>query len=176
MTRPVEVSQAHEVSQAQEVSQGQGVSQGRVLGVDLGQRRVGLAISDSGRLVASAFSVLTREASRDEDHANLARVVAETGANLVVVGLPLSLSGRAGPAAKEVELEVAELRRALPVPVELCDERFSTVVAHRSLIAAGRREPARRQVVDQVAAADILQTWLDRHRNTFSKRAGSAVT
>ena len=67
MTRPVEVSQAHEVSQAQEVSQG------RVLGVDLGQRRVGLAISDSGRLVASAFSVLTREASRDEDHANLAR-------------------------------------------------------------------------------------------------------
>ena len=61
-------------------------------------------------------------------------VVAETGANLVVVGLPLSLSGRAGPAAKEVELEVAELRRALPVPVELCDERFSTVVAHRSLI------------------------------------------
>ena len=66
-------------------------------------------------------------------------VVAETGANLVVVGLPLSLSGRAGPAAKEVELEVAELRRALPVPVELCDERFSTVVAHRSLIAAGRK-------------------------------------
>jgi putative holliday junction resolvase len=170
MTRPVEVSRSRELSQAQ------GVSQGRVLGVDLGQRRVGLAISDSGRLVASAFSVLARAASREQDHANLAGVVAETGANLVVVGLPLSLSGSSGPAAREVEREVAELRRALPVPVELCDERFSTVVAHRSLIAAGRKGPVRRQVVDKVAAADILQTWLDRHRNTLSKQAGSAVT
>ena len=73
MTRPEKVSQAHELNQAEMVSLAEKVSQGRVLGVDLGQRRVGLAISDSGRLVASAFSVLTREASRDEDHANLAR-------------------------------------------------------------------------------------------------------
>ena len=158
------------------MSQAQEVSQGRVLGVDLGQRRVGLAISDSGRLVASAFSVLTREASRDEDHANLARVVAETGANLVVVGLPLSLSGGRARRPRRWNWRWPSCACALPVPVELCDERFSTVVAHRSLIAAGRKGPARRQVVDQVAAADILQTWLDRHRNTFSKRAGSAVT
>jgi len=165
MTRPAEVRQA-EVRQAE-------VSHGRVLGVDLGQRRVGLAISDSDRVVASAFSVLTRGASRGEDHANLAQVVAETGANLVVVGLPLSLSGTVGPAAREVEREVAQLRRSLPVPVELCDERFSTVVAHRSLIATGRKGPARRQVVDKVAAADILQTWLDGQRHRFSNQAGS---
>jgi putative holliday junction resolvase len=155
-------------------------NRGRVLGVDLGRRRVGLAISDSDRTVASALDVLSRGAAHAEDHAELARVVAETGANLVVVGLPLSLSGQAGPAAKEVEEEVAELKRALPVPVELCDERYSTVVADRSLRAAGRRTPARRQVVDKVAAAGILQTWLDRQRNTppapANPRAGSVLT
>jgi putative holliday junction resolvase len=140
---------------------------GRVLGVDLGRRRVGLAISDSRRSVASALSVLARGASHLEDHARLAHVVVETGANLVVVGLPLSLSGQAGPAAKEVQEEVAELQRALSVPVELCDERYSTVVAERSLRAGGRKAPARRQVVDKVAAAGILQTWLDRQKNAL---------
>jgi len=146
---------------------GQGVL-GRVVGVDLGRRRVGLAVSDSDRRVASALAVLERRASHEQDHAELARVVAETGANLVVVGLPLSLSGRAGPAAEQVKEEVAELERALPVPVEMCDERYSTVVADRSLRAAGRKTPARRQVVDKVAAAGILQTWLDRQRNARS--------
>ena len=141
--------------------------EGRVLGVDLGRRRVGLAISDSERRVASPLSVLARGTSHDDDHAHLARAVAETGANLVVVGLPLSLSGRVGPAAEEVQREVTELKRALRVPVEVCDERFSTVVANRALMASGRKAPARREVVDQVAAADILQTWLDRHRNAM---------
>ncbi len=80
--------------------------EGRVLGVDLGRRRVGLAISDSERRVASPLSVLARGTSHDDDHAQLARAVAETGANVVVVGLPLSLSGRVGPAAEEVQREV----------------------------------------------------------------------
>ena len=148
--------------------------EGRVLGVDLGRRRIGLAISDSERRVASPLSVLARAASHDDDHAHLARAVAETGANLVVVGLPLSLSGRVGPAAEEVQREVAELERALRVPVEVCDERFSTVVANRSLMASGRKAPARREVVDKVAAADILQTWIDRHRNSMRGLAAAA--
>jgi putative Holliday junction resolvase len=88
----------------------------------------------------------------------------ETGANLVVVGMPLSLSGATGPAARAVEAEVAELRLALSVPVECCDERFSTVIARRALVAGGRRPAARRAVVDKMAAAAILQTWLDRRR------------
>jgi putative holliday junction resolvase len=142
--------------------------EGRVLGIDLGRRRIGLAVSDSNRRVASALSVLARGASHAEDHAHLADVVAETGANQIVVGLPLSLSGRAGPAAEAVENEVAELRRALSVPVEVSDERFSTVVAERSLKAGGRKAPARRKVVDKVAAAGILQTWLDRQGNIRS--------
>jgi putative holliday junction resolvase len=156
------------------------VPEGRVLGLDLGRRRVGVAVSDGDRRVASALVVLTRSATHDQDHAELAGVVAETGANLVVVGLPLSLSGRAGPAAREVEAEVAELQRALPVPIELCDERYSTVVADRSLRVGGRKTPARREVVDKVAAAGILQTWLDRQRNTVpalaNDRAGSMPT
>ncbi len=67
---------------------------------------------------------------------------------------------------------MAELERALRVPVEVCDERFSTVVANRSLMASGRKAPARREVVDKVAAADILQTWLDRHRNSMRGPGG----
>ncbi|HUC16018.1 MAG TPA: Holliday junction resolvase RuvX [Acidimicrobiales bacterium] len=138
--------------------------EGRVLGVDLGSRRIGLAVSDDRRRVASALVMLPRGGSREGDHSRLAAVVLETGANLVVVGLPLSLSGGTGPAARAVEAEVADLRLALPVPVECCDERFSTVIARRALVAGGRRPAARTAVVDKMAAAAILQTWLDRRR------------
>ena len=137
---------------------------GRVLGVDLGSRRIGLAVSDDARRVATALTVLHRGGSHAEDHDGLAGVLAETGANLVVIGLPLSLSGTVGPAATAVQAEVAELREALAVPVECCDERYSTVIAQRALAAGGRRPRARRAVVDKVAATAILQTWLDRQR------------
>jgi putative Holliday junction resolvase len=137
---------------------------GRVLGVDLGSRRIGLAVSDERRRLASAFSVLMRGASHAEDHRGIVAAIEETGANLVVVGLPVSLSGSAGPAALAVEAEASELKVALPVPVELCDERYTTVVARRALLAGGRRSAARRGLVDRVAAAAILQTWLDRQR------------
>lgn len=138
--------------------------EGRVLGIDLGSRRIGLAVSDDGRRVASALVVLPRGTSVEGDHSRLEALVMETGANLVVVGMPLSLSGATGPAARAVEAEVAELRLALSVPVECCDERFSTVIARRALVAGGRRPAARRAVVDKMAAAAILQTWLDRRR------------
>ena len=136
----------------------------RVLGVDLGSRRIGLAISDDDRRVASALQVLRRGRSHEMDHLELANVVADVGATLVVVGLPLSLSGHAGPAAQAVHAEVAELRRTVGVPVELCDERYTTVVARRAMASGGRRRPAfQRSVVDMMAAAAILQTWLDSH-------------
>ncbi len=137
---------------------------GRVLGVDLGSRRIGLAVSDDTRRVATALAVLHRGGSHAEDHAGLAGVLAETGANMLVIGLPLSLSGTVGPAATAVQAEAAELREALAVPVECCDERYSTVIAQRALAAGGRRPATRRAVVDKVAATAILQTWLDRQR------------
>ncbi|HTV11198.1 MAG TPA: Holliday junction resolvase RuvX [Acidimicrobiales bacterium] len=138
---------------------------GRVLGLDLGSRRIGVAISDDGRRVASAISMVQRRGSHAEDHIELASLVGRTGANLVVVGLPLSLNGSRGPAATAVAAEVSELRLLLEVPVEVCDERYSTVVARQALAAGGRRPAARRDLIDKTAAATILQTWLDRQRS-----------
>ena len=148
---------------------------GRVLGIDLGSRRIGVAVSDDSRRVASALTVLARGDSRGADHGRLAAVVVETGAALVVVGLPLSLAGGTGPAARAVLDEVSEMREALDVPVECCDERYSTVIARRALVAGGRRSTARRAVVDKVAAAAILQTWLDRQRAWPWPQAGPAA-
>lgn len=133
----------------------------RALGVDLGSARVGVAVSDPGGVLASPYEVLRRGASHADDHARLRAIVEEVEADVVVVGLPLSLDGTHGPAARLVEDEVVELRSALPVPVELYDERFTTVTADRALAAGGTRGKARRRVVDQAAAAVLLQAWLD---------------
>ncbi len=134
-----------------------------------------MAVSDDSRRVASALTVIPRGESHADDHAQLAALIAESGAGLVVVGLPLSLSGGTGPAARGVLAEVAEMRGVLDVPVECCDERYSTVIAHRALAAGGRRPAARRAVVDKVAAAAILQTWLDRQRDWPWPQAGPAT-
>lgn len=131
----------------------------RAIGVDLGSKRVGVAVS-SGTL-ATPYEVLPRTGSRAKDHARIRELVDEAGAEVVVVGLPLSLDGSIGPAARRAIDEAAELAEALPVPVETWDERLSTVSAERSLMAQNLRAPARRRVVDKVAAAVILQAWLD---------------
>ncbi|HUZ44167.1 MAG TPA: Holliday junction resolvase RuvX [Acidimicrobiales bacterium] len=138
----------------------------RALGVDLGARRIGLALSDPGGILASPAGVIERGSDHGVDHDALARRVAETGTEVVVVGLPLSLSGAEGPAARAVRAEVEEIRARVGVPVEVRDERFSTVVATRSLrqAAGGKAVKARRRrtgVVDSAAAAVFLQSWLD---------------
>jgi putative Holliday junction resolvase len=128
----------------------------RALGLDLGGRRIGVAVS-SGAL-ATPYETVERAA---DAHARIAELVEETGAEVVVVGLPLSLDGSEGPAAEAVLAEVEELRGALGVPVETYDERLTTVTAERALREQGVKGRRRRQVVDQVAAAVILQAWLD---------------
>ena len=133
----------------------------RAVGVDLGSVRVGVAVSDPSGILASPHSVIARGASHADDHRRIREVVEEVGAEVVVVGLPLSLDGRKGAAANLIEDEVDELRAALPVPVELYDERFTTVTAHQSLAAGGKRSKARRSIVDQAAAAVLLQSWLE---------------
>jgi putative Holliday junction resolvase len=133
----------------------------RVLGLDIGSRRIGVAVSDPRRVVASPYAVLRRAGDRAADHRAVAELVAEVEAALVVVGLPRSLDGGIGPAARQVLDEVEQLRAALPVPVESHDERLSTVSAERSLREAGVRGRDRRAVVDKVAAAVLLQSWLD---------------
>jgi putative Holliday junction resolvase len=133
----------------------------RALALDLGAVRIGVATTDPGRVIASPHSVIHRGADHTADHATIARAVEETEASVVVVGLPRSMSGRDGAAATSVRAEAKELRSVLDVPVVLWDERLSTVSATNALIAGGMRRAKRKQTVDKVAAAVILQSWVD---------------
>jgi putative Holliday junction resolvase len=137
---------------------------GRVLALDVGTRRLGVAVSDPTGTVASPLATLPR---RDPatDAAALAALAAEQDATTMVVGLPVTLAGRHGPAARAVRAYLEELAPHLPGLVfELADERLSTVAAERALVGGGVRRRDRRQVVDQVAASVFLQTWLDGRR------------
>jgi putative Holliday junction resolvase len=133
----------------------------RALALDLGTRRIGVALSDSDGRVATPYEVIERTRSSSRDHMRIADLVEETGAEIVVVGLPLSLDGSIGPAARSALDEIDALRDALRVPVETHDERLTTVIAERDLRATGMKGTARRRVVDEVAATVLLQSWLD---------------
>lgn len=133
----------------------------RVVGLDLGAARIGVAVSDPSGVVATPHSVLPRTGSRAADHRAVAAVVEEYEAEVLVVGLPRSLDGTLGRAATATLAEVDELASALSVPVETVDERLTTVSAERSLRDLQVKGRARRAVVDQVAAAILLQVWLD---------------
>jgi putative pre-16S rRNA nuclease len=140
----------------------------RVLALDLGTRRIGVAISDFTGTVASPLTVLERSKSLRNDHERIAAVVRKEEAELVVVGLPLSLSGEEGPAARAARTEANALATLVGVPIETFDERLTTVTAERALTEAGVRGRARRQLVDKVAAAVILQAFLDRSHGSPS--------
>ena len=139
----------------------------RVLAIDFGSRRIGLAISDPSGTIASPLRVLERGADHASDHAAIVRVARELDVDRVVVGWPRSLSGREGPAALAVREEVVELEAAAgpSLRVDLHDERFSTVTAARHLRDArpkrGKRAPRTRENVDAAAAAVFLQSYLD---------------
>jgi putative Holliday junction resolvase len=137
---------------------------GRVVGIDLGSRRIGVAVSDSARTMALPRTTLVRTADAERDRRALIELVLEEEAVTVVVGLPLSLDGSRGRAALEAADEAAVLGALLAphsVEVELFDERLTTVTAHQVLAAGGARERARRKVVDQAAAAVMLGAWLE---------------
>jgi putative Holliday junction resolvase len=134
----------------------------RALGLDLGSRRIGVAISDRDGRVATPVTTVTRGKSHAVDHDAIAALVTEWEVEVVVVGLPLSLDGSAGPAAHAVLAEVEELAARLPMPVETVDERFTTVSATRQLREAGVRGRAKTKVIDQAAAVVLLQSWLER--------------
>ena len=133
----------------------------RAIGVDLGSVRIGVAFAPADAAVAVPYEVLERSGTRARDHEALAGMVAEVAAEVVVIGLPTSLDGSEGPAAAAARAEAGEIAAALDVPVVLHDERYTTVTAERILADQGVRGPARRKVVDKVAAAVILQSWLD---------------
>ncbi|MDM4718502.1 Holliday junction resolvase RuvX [Micromonospora sp. WMMA1363] len=146
------------------------LSRGVRLGVDVGQVRVGVARSDPHGVLATPLVTLARDrtAAPDavpSDIAELAALVVEHEAVEVVVGLPVTLAGKQGPAAVHATAYAARLGDVIaPVPVTLSDERMSTVVASRRLAERGVRGRRQRAVVDQVAAVEILQSWLDGQR------------
>ncbi len=137
----------------------------RAIGVDLGSRRIGVALSDSGGVLASPFDTVVRSGDIALDHRRILELAAEAEAEIIVVGLPLSLDGSTGPAAEGVLAEVERLRVATPIPVETYDERLTTVTATRLLRDGGVKGRAQRQVVDKVAASILLQAWLDGRRS-----------
>ena len=134
--------------------------EGPVLGLDLGDARVGMAISDPDRLIAVPLETVGAE---DAERA-VARTVSERGVRVVVVGLPLSMSGEAGPRAEAAAAFAKKLEDSLGISVVLQDERLSTVEAKRALAAAGTRGRERKRRVDRSAATVILQAWLDASR------------
>jgi putative Holliday junction resolvase len=133
----------------------------RVLALDLGSKRIGVAVSDATGTLASPLTTVHRTGDRKAEHRAVARLVVEEDAGMLVVGLPLSMSGTHGPAARAAETEAAELATVVGVPVRLVDERLTTVAADRTLLGQGKRAPKRRTVVDRTAAAIMLQGWLD---------------
>jgi len=140
------------------------------IGVDVGKVRVGVALSDPGGVLATPLVTLRRDLNTEgkpvaEDIAELVRLVVVHESVEVVVGLPVTLAGTEGPAAAEARAYAEQLARAVaPVPVRLSDERMSTVVATRRLSERGVRGGRRRAVIDQAAAVEILQGWLDSRR------------
>jgi putative Holliday junction resolvase len=139
-------------------------SPGRVLGLDLGDVRIGVAVSDPDRTVAVAVGTIHVGRPPGELRA-IAGLVEEHGAVLIVLGDPLSMDGTRGARAALAEGFAAALGAIVTVPVVLHDERLTTVEAERRLREAGVKGRGRRAVVDATAAQLILQSWLDAHRH-----------
>lgn len=136
----------------------------RVLALDLGSKRIGVAVSDDAQRVATPIGTLERHGDRPRLHREIAELVDEWEAGLVLLGLPIALDGGIGPAASAVLAERDELAEVVPVPVVVHDERMTTRIAERSLRERGDLDAkARKKIIDQMAATVILQDWLD-HR------------
>jgi putative Holliday junction resolvase len=133
----------------------------RVLGIDLGSKRIGIAASDRSGTIATPLSVLQRSGSLPADYKAIAAIVLEEEAVAIVVGLPLNMDGSEGSAARNARIEAERLTTVVGVPVYVHDERRSTVEADRVLMERKMNAQDRRKVVDKVAAAVILQSWLD---------------
>ena len=139
----------------------------RVLGLDVGDRRIGVALSDERRLIASPLTVI-QSVGWGPDSREILRLMREHGAELIVCGLPRNMDGSIGFQAEKVQRFMQVLTEQ-SVPVEWMDERLTTVSATQALIEGGVRREDRKRSVDKVAAAVILQAWLDLSNNEKEK-------
>lgn len=134
----------------------------RVLALDIGERRVGVAVSDPSGRVATPVKIM--DAKDLTDAASLRRLVDDYEPGLILVGLPLSMDGSEGPQARHVRATAAKVAALVTVPVDFADERLSSAQAARTMQEAGMSERDRRGKLDAVAASLFLQAWLDARR------------
>jgi putative holliday junction resolvase len=140
----------------------------RVLGLDHGQRRIGVAISDELGLTAQPLLTILHTNQRN-DLRSLGRLLRRYNCAAIVIGWPIHLSGDRSPRAQAAEKFADALRKEFEMPVHLWDERLSTAEAHRHLDAVGRGARDRKDVIDQIAAVLILQSWLDAQQHTSAR-------
>ena len=133
----------------------------RIIGLDVGEVRIGVAVSDPLGSMALPRDVIKRGGT-EPTMAAVKELIDDTGASRIVVGLPLNQHGEPGPQAEKVRRFAGELEQRFGLPVDTQDERFSTAEAERTLIGADVSRKNRRKVVDKMAAQHILQTYLDR--------------
>ena len=136
----------------------------RILGLDVGERRIGVALSDPLGLTAQRLTVLERSGGHAADLDAVCALIDKHQVASVVVGLPLTMRGAHGPQAQRVSAFAQALRRQSAVPVQLVDERLTTVEGERALLATDASRRKRKQVIDQVAAQLILQHYLETQR------------
>ena len=134
---------------------------GRIMAIDWGERRIGVALSDETRTIASPHTVIKRGGSLDRDLNQIADIVTDNEVDIVIFGLPMRLDGSMGPAAEGVLEVVEKLRVKTRAQVDTWDERLSTVAAERALIGGDVSRKKRKNLIDQVAAALFLQAYLD---------------
>ena len=135
----------------------------RILGLDVGEKRIGVAISDELGIIASGFDVIKRE-NDGKDIDSLCDIVLKYKVNEIVVGFPKNMNGTIGPSGFAVKGFVEEFRRKSNVKIKLWDERLTTVAAERTLLEADMSRKKRRKVIDKLAAVLILQGYLDSKR------------
>lgn len=143
----------------------------RILGLDLGEKRIGVALSDALGYTAQGLTVLHRE-NLEHDLEKVAALVQEHAVQEIVIGLPRHMDGRMGTGAEEVLMWVTALKERCRLPVHTVDERLTTLQAQRVLLAADLSRRKRRQVIDKMAAGLILQVFLDSRRNRVAVGAG----
>lgn len=146
------------------VTDSESSARSRILGLDHGQRRIGIAISDELGITSQPLLTLAHTNQRN-DVRSIGRLLRRYGCAGIVIGWPIHLSGDRGSRAQAAEKFADALRAEFGLPVHLWDERLSTAEAHRHLDAAGRGARDRKQIIDQVAAVLILQSWLDARKN-----------
>lgn len=138
---------------------------GRILALDVGERRVGVAMSDLSQTLASPYTTL-QAYPQTVLFQKIQQLITKEEVIALVVGLPISLNGNEGPQAQRIRQFIDALQPYISIPLEVCDERYTTAEAQRMMIEAGLRPEQRKAKIDEVAASIILQDYLNQQRNT----------